>query len=219
MSEGRTSALIYAGLAGVVVSLVTSATLYPGGSWADADSSRFEPFVNYWCDLMRTESPRGESNQLSLTWARVAFCCLAGTLVLFWRTTSRELSNLPLARLVLVSGLLSAACVVLLAMLPYNTQQSLHAWVTLSAGGSGFVAMALVMMNDFRSPPIIRWDKICGAGLLVAASVNVVIYVDIILSERSESAVLPVLQKIATLLLLAWIAARTRQGIERERPH
>jgi MFS family permease len=187
--------------------LVLSSFAYPGGSWADKSAEGFEPLVNYWCDLMRTEAVNGLPNATSAALAKSAFGALAASLSVYWWVAASLLTSARLARWGIASGVLASVSVVLMLVLPYDTQPRLHAVTTLSAGGFGFLATLFIMVGSLRSGAIARWRHAWGAALLVAAIANIVVYADIVLRDNRDSATLPVIQKFGTLFFALWMTA------------
>ncbi len=157
-----------------LVMLLLSSLAYPGGSWADKDAEGFEPLVNYWCDLMRTEAVNGLPNATSATLAKIAFGALAASLSVYWWVAASLLTSSRLARWGIASGALASVCVALIVVLPYDTQRWSHVVTTLSAGGFGFVATVCIMVGSLRSGTIARWRHVWGAVLVVVAIVNIV---------------------------------------------
>ena len=190
-----------------LVLLALSALAYPGGSWAEPDAEGFRPFVNYWCDLMRTEAVNGRPNGTSAALARAAFGALALSLSSYWWAAASLFRSPRAARWAMASGAVCSICTAFLALMPYDTAPRAHVVTTLCAGGSGTLATALTLLASLDRTRPTRARHVWGAALIVAATVNIVVYADIVLWNPRESAVLPGVQKLATLFLALWMTA------------
>lgn len=209
----RTSAAVAgAALLLFLVLLLLAVRAYPGGSWADAQARGFGPLANYWCDLMRAVAVNGESNAASSALAQTAFIALAIALW-FFAPLAAGLSTSPTcARWGVVTARAAALGVVAVAALPYDTRQAPHAVATLASGAAGFVATALLLIGGWRARPAPAPRHVFGAAFVAAALANIAIYVDIVLRAPRDSAALPVVQKIATLAFVLWMAATLRDA-------
>jgi len=190
-----------------LVLLLWSAHAYPGGSWADPNGEGFHPWVNYWCDLMRTEALNGLPNGTSAALAKTAFGALAASLSVYWWVAASALNSVRLARWGLASGTLASISVALIIVFPYDTQRWLHGITTLAAGGFGLLATVFLLVASVRSKRAARWSHLWGTALVAAGIANLVAYAVLILGDNHDSAILPVVQKFATLLLALWMTA------------
>lgn len=214
------SGLATIGLAIFVVTLPLAVVAYPGGSWENPGAIGFQPFVNYWCDLMRTTALNGAPNPIAAVLARIAFGALAASLSAYWWVAASLLASPSLARWGAASGTVSAVGVALVAVFPYETQRLLHSMTTLSAGGFGFAAAVFMVVGNVQSPRahVSRWRHAWGASLVMAAMVNILVYVDIVARGDRDSAILPMAQELGTVFLVLWMVTtllEARRGSHR----
>jgi len=213
-SAGRVSLTLLA----ISLALLMAAVLfYPGGSWADADSVGFRPFVNYWCDLMRDEAVNGAPNAASAVLAKGAFGALSVSSWAFWRVVAASLRTPTLARWAVVAGTLSSVCLALVAVFPYDTLRLSHVITTLCAGASGFVASVLIMAGIRLSETTSRWGSVWGGAFMAAALVNIIVYVDIVLGSERGKILLPMVQHSGTLFMAIWMVYTVRDAGRRGR--
>lgn len=204
-SPHRDAAVALVLLALFVALLVGAVLAYPGGSWADPASEGYRPFVNYWCDLMRTQSASGAENGTASALAQAAFVTLAVALVACWRVAALLVSP-RVARWGVACGMVASAGVVLVALSPYDTRREWHAATTLMAGSTGFAAAVLMIAGSLHAGPLARWRHLWGVALLAAAAANIAVYTDCVLDGGRDSAALPVIQMFATVFLVLWMA-------------
>ena len=193
-----------------VACLAAAAVAYPGGSWADARATHFALAENYWCDLMRVRAVNGAANDTARAFARCAFLSLGAGLAAFWPAVVTLVRGQRTRHACRVAGVASSLGVMALAVVPFDRAPVLHAIVTLTAGGFGSVALAAAVVGSWRAGRL-RGAPRVGATLMVAAVLaNIVVYVDCSFVRPGPSAALPVVQKLATLLLVAWLLATAR---------
>ncbi len=191
---------------------------YPGGSWADRDARGFRPLVNYWCDLMRNAAVNGEANVTSAILARGAFTFLAASLSAFWWVAAARIHSARLARWAIVSGSLASASLAFTALLAYDAHPWAHTVATLSAGCTGLLATSLLLAGHVQSGVRSPWCRVFAAGLVASAAANIAVYVEVVAGGDRDSAVLPVVQTVATLFLVLWMAASLSESLSAPAP-
>ena len=182
---------------------------YAGGSWLNPHSTSHAFFENFWCDLLREPAHNGLPNRRSVLLGTVGFAALALALAPFWLEVSRLLSA-GRARFVRVAGVVSAIATAVVALMPSDRFPRLHAPAVLTAGSLGFVCGWLVSswaLRHFRSVPGFALSALV---LVVAAAVNLVLYIKVAYFVPSETIVLPAAQKIASIALVFWMVAGLR---------
>ncbi len=184
-------------------------TSYAGGSWLHPHATAHLFWENFWCDLLREPAHNGLPNGRSVALATLAFAAMAGALGPFWLEVSRLL---PAGRagIVRALGSVSSLATALVALLPSDHFPRLHAPAVLTAGGLGFVCgcvCAAWAVSHFRSEPAFGLSSVV---LLGAAAVNLVVYVQVAYFRATDTIVLPVAQKLATLALVFWMLAGLR---------
>ena len=194
------------GLAVFCAAMLAGAWLYPGGSWRHPQSDGFSVIENFWCDLLREPAHNGAANRWSVRLGTLGFVALGLALAPFWLEVSRLLPE-PRAKLLRVCGVASAAATSLVALVPSDRFPHLHAPVALAAGGLGLfcgVSLARFAFEQRRTWP---WLAATSLFLLCAATVNLALYTWVAYFHGPETVLLPAVQKLATVGLLAWMAA------------
>jgi hypothetical protein len=105
------------------------------------------------------------------------------------------------------SGALASAGLTLTALLPYDALPLAHSVATHSAGGAGFLAAAFVITGHVQSGVRSPWSRALAGGLVLSALANIAVYADVLTRNERDSAILPVVQKVATVFLVLWMAS------------
>ena len=188
------------------VALLCAMHSYAGGSFMHPHAAGFSWLENFWCDLLREPAYSGLPNGRSVALAGIAFAALALGLAPFWLELARLLPARR-AALVRVAGLVSSVATALVALLPSDRYPHAHAPAVLTAGGLGFacgLVCAGFAVTHFKALPAFALSSVF---LLAAASVNLVLYVNVIYFHGPDTVVLPLAQKLATVGLVSWIVA------------
>lgn len=188
-----------------VVLSSAAALVYPGGSYVDARAPGYDFWHNFWCDVTRERALNGTPNPLGAILSRAGLGAMAAALGPFWWVSRERFGRRALGRAVGLMGGLSALGLSLVAILPSDRFPAAHPVLTLSAGGLGFLAATILVGRALgvRS----RVEAGLGIATLLAASLNIVLYVQAAFLEAPLDPRLPGIQKIATLLLLAWMVS------------
>lgn len=197
----------YGALLAFVGFFLMAALAYPGGNWIDPGASGFDPLRNFWSDLLRERALDGSSNALGAALARAGFGALALGLSAFWILAAGSFRHPLAARLLIVAGLVSSVATLGVALLPSDRFPTLHPVAALVAGGLGFgcvVGCALRSLLQWRGH---RLRAVLALSLLAAAAANIVLFVRVAYFEVELTAAVPAVQKLATLLLLAWMSS------------
>jgi hypothetical protein len=213
-------ALILLGLAGFVALTALAAAVYPGGTFCDAGAPRYEFWGNFFCDLTQPVTQRGADNARSRTLAQASFASFSLALIPFWW----ELGGLIRAwrgTATRVAGLLSALATNVIAWLPSAASPSLHqasVFVAALAGlGAGVLGVAgLVARGNveetrtLRAPGFgrARAQRVAGwiGGLALLLGAADATYYAYAIAVPGCHALLPALQKLAALCVIAWMA-------------
>jgi len=203
-------------LAVFCAAMVAAALRYPGGSWLHPHAVGFSVAENFWCDLMRQPAHNGAPNG-AVVLGTVGFAALGLALWPFWLEVSRLLPP-PRSRFVRGAGGVSALGTAFVALMPSDRFPHWHGPVVLTAGGLGFIcgiSCAGFAVRAWRKAPLFAATSLF---LLLCASLNLVLYVWVAYLRGPETVVLPVAQKLATLGLLAWMAAGLRASARLPKP-
>lgn len=193
----------YVALSVFVAAMVVAIASYPGGSWTAPQASGFSLARNFWCDLMRSQAINGVDNSAAKAWASVSFAALGVALWPFWWVAGSLASG---RRRWLVTGLgtASAACLAAMTVLPSDHFRLAHGIVALSGGALG---MGASVLNIAARSPRERFGlrQITGALALLLAACNAALYVYVAYLTGPETVAQPIVQKLATSMLLAWM--------------
>lgn len=177
--------LIFTGL------YIYAASLYPGGSQADLNSTRFDWINNYWCNLMNENGMNGLENPARPI-AIFAMIILCSSLALFFLQFAKYYVEKGIWRLTIqIAGTLSMTS----AMLIFTEYHDLLTTISSVFG-------VLVVVGIFRT--IYKSDmkafKVIAIVCVLLLGVNNFIYY-----SGNSIEYLPLLQKITFALVLAWI--------------
>jgi len=198
--------------------LITAAMwVYPGGTWQDPSAVGHRFFANYYCDLLRRPALNGKDNALGAALGTAGFACLGLALGPFWIQVSRLLGARARA-FVRVAGVICAAATAVVALLPSDRFPSLHAPAVLTAGGLGLICGAACSVAAVRRRREIPAFAGASVLLLSAATLNLVLYVNVAYFDGADTIVLPASQKLATLGLIAWIVTGLSASASRPKP-
>ncbi|HKY34561.1 MAG TPA: hypothetical protein VJN18_01370 [Polyangiaceae bacterium] len=179
---------------------------YAGGSWLYPRAPSHDFFANFWCDLLREPAHNGLPNARSVQLAQVGFGAIALSQAFFWLEAARLLSPLG-ARFLRVAGVTSALATAVVALIPSDRFPALHAPAVLTAGGLGFVCGCVVSGWALRHHREMPGFALSALVLILAAAINLVLYVKVVYFIPGETIVLPAAQKVASLALVVWMVA------------
>jgi hypothetical protein len=164
---------------------------YPGGSGADPATAGFNWANNYWCNLLNSVAINGRPNG-GQGYAYAAMVILALSMVLFWWGFARFAPfKLWERKAIQWTGALSMIIALFLATRAHDV-------VINTSGAFGLVALA----GTFAGLRRLRWTGYFYAGLF-----NIVLMVlNNVLYYGSFYSILPVVQKITFVTVLAWVA-------------
>jgi hypothetical protein len=202
--QARAAAALLATLAVAIASLIVAMALYPGGTALDHLHAGHSFWFNFLCDLTGPVAVNGAANRVGSAFAQVAMAALAIALGMFWLILpwlfkgrralgvvlrcAGTLSTLGFALVPLASGLVHAAAV-FTAVVP-----------AVVAGALGIVGMLAQRSN--------RGLVALPIATLVASVVDAVLYgASFATHPRVVTPALPAGQRIAVLLMVAWMVA------------
>jgi hypothetical protein len=202
------SAALVGAVVGFVATFVAAACAYPGGTHFDHGSIGHDCWRNTLCDVARTVAIDGAPNAQGCLLARIAMTILALGLGLLFVAIPRLFPAHP--RLGSAVRLLGAATVpfaIAVVLLPTDRFSQLHGVAIVVAGLLGLTTVILALKGLFagaQSPGIV---VALGVVAMSVAAVDFGLYVAEFLSGGSAQVAVPVLERIATVLLLAWMVA------------
>jgi len=181
---------------------------YPGGTWADHATHGYDPLHNFLCDLLEPTALDGEANAASARASVTAVIVLAAGLTLTWwllpalfPARARRL-GVPVRAL----GIASTLGVVAVPLAPATSWYWSHAGAVLFAGASGLAAAATSVVGLAHARDERRLARL-GAFVVAVALVDVALFVHQLIVVGNPSVWLSLLEVVATVSLLAWLAA------------
>jgi hypothetical protein len=212
----RAASLATAVALGVFIAAMAIAiAAYPGGSWTAPSEPGFSMSRNFWCDLLRSRAINGLDNATSKSWASLAFATLAAGTLPFW-SAAAALFPPHRRRLVGILGAGSAVGLGLMAALPSDRYPVAHGVVALAGAASGMLAGAMSALLRLSGEPRLGARRVAAALTLGFAASNAGLYVYVAYLRAPETLAQPVVQKLATLLLVIWMMLTVRRANERE---
>ena len=188
------------------IAMVAATWSYGGGSWLHPGAPSHLFWENFWCDLLREPAHNGNPNSWSVLLATLGFGGLAGALGFHWIQVSHLLPPRR-ARFVRKAGVVSAIAIALIPFVPSDRFPQLHPPAVLTAGGLSFACGCVCWafaLRHFRRAPVYG---VTSLALMCGAMVNLLLYVQVVYFQGRITILLPAAQKVATLLLVAWMLA------------
>jgi hypothetical protein len=183
----------YSILLGIIISLLLLlvATLhYPGGSRFDKNSVGYDWKNNYLSNLFDVKAVNGSENAARL-WAIAGMLFLCASFALFFIEFPKKISSKGAAKIIRYCGV-SAMIFAFLAVTPY------HDAVIRIASTLGLISMFYITVFVFKSR-LLLLGILSVVCLLVSYSCNYIYF------TRSYVEYLPIFQKIALAITIAWI--------------
>lgn len=202
----RPSSLTRIALLTFSVAMAAAALVYPGGSWTDGGARGFSLLRNFWCDLLRSHAINGADNTLGKWLASVGFAALGLGLWPYWVVAASLLPSRR-RRVVIALGWISAASLGAMVVLPSDRFPLLHGAVALLGGGLGIACASVCLAARVPGEQGASVRRVAGVAALALAVANAALYVYVAYAGGAETVWQPVVQKLATLALLLWMAA------------
>jgi hypothetical protein len=204
---------IVCGVAAFAALEIAAMALYPGGTWWDATARGHRFWENYLCDLEWRVALNGQPNPIGSRLAEAALLVLVLALAPFWRAVPRLFaSDARSGGAVRALGLVSVAATVAVVFMPSERFGALHGAMVVVATVPGLVAAGLAVRGLLAGEPRPRLAATIGASMLAVAVVDFVLYVSHLVGHREGTPLVPTLEKVALLLLLAWMVAVARRS-------
>ncbi|HZU82606.1 MAG TPA: hypothetical protein VE987_06805 [Polyangiaceae bacterium] len=191
--------------------------LYPGGTFWDPSARGARFWQNFLCDLESDVALDGEPNVVGARVARAAMLTMVLGFAPFWWTVPRLFVSLPrLGSCVRALGLASLAGIVAVTLMPSSRYGYLHGVAVIVAGLPGLSAAALAVVGLARAEARPRVAAAIGAAMLASAGVDFALYARTMVGGGPGPRVLPIAQKLALILLLAWMVVVAWRAAIRE---
>lgn len=189
--------------------------LYPGGTWYNRRAEGHSFTHNFLCDLMQTRAVNGMPNPVGSVVTQVAMVTVLVGLAAFFVQVGRfgdaqARANKVTRRAGLFACVLGCSVPLVQADLFFAA----HLVVVVASFLPALVATIAALIVCLRAKDVPLWIRALAALTLGAAALDFVLYVlgygmawDIVPSvqRRLLNHSLPVIQRIATLALLAWV--------------
>ena len=172
---------------------IYAASLYPGGSQADINSIGFEWRDNYWCNLMSAEAMNGEVNPGSPV-ALLGMVVLCSSMTIFFVQFANYFEdNIRWRRIIKIAGALGMFSAIFI----FTQYHDIMTTLLSICGTVGLIGIIRALhKND------LTFFKASGLLCMVVIGVNNFFYYN-----ESLIKYLPVIQKIAFILILSWTIA------------
>jgi hypothetical protein len=186
---------------GVFVVLTALAMhVYPGGTAWDPTTHGHDFWMNYLCDLARTNALNGEPNRLGSRLTQFALLALAaGALAFWWSMPHLFPARRRLGIAVRALGTISFSAMVLVAFLPSDRFSTLHP-ILLSLGILPGLAAGACSLFGLRRGPFLL-----GLFALVSCATDFVLYAQQLSVEGAGSALVVIMERVTLLAILAWM--------------
>jgi hypothetical protein len=201
------------GLSTCIGSGAVAAHFYPGGTYWDRQSTGFD-LTNFWCDLLRPIALGGAENSVGTRAAQVALLALALGLGPFFSLAAEELGLAGFRRLVATTGAWGGRiALILVAAGTGRLPSAVHDWAILLGAPLGLVTLCLVVIDSSR---LARWLPLLGGAGLALGLWNLLQYAREALLHAPAWPGLPLVQKAATLGVLAFLTLFLVQALRRD---
>ncbi len=180
--------------------------LYPGGTWFQTSRVGHAFWQNFLCDLLHARSLNGGDNQVGATVARLAMSVEGLALVLVWLVGPELFGHRALALSSRALGAVAGLGVCAVVLLPSDRFGVLHGTsVIVASVAGGGATLALVVGLLLR--PQTRPTATLGAVTLIVAMIDLWLYARTQFGDVPLSVLTPALQRVATLLAVAFCVA------------
>jgi hypothetical protein len=210
MRQRAVALAVVASLSASVALLAMAMRLYPGGTWCDEATPGHAFWGNFLCDLAWDTSIGGAPNPLGSRIGKAAMTSLALATALFFVLVPALFggrARWPRAALVVPGlGTLSVVGMIAVAVLPSSEVGDLHAVLVFLSAGPAFVAAFVAVVALARDEPRPRVAAATGAFAIFVSVLDLALYAWHLASRADCAPLVPVVQKVALGLLLAWMA-------------
>jgi hypothetical protein len=183
--------------------------LYPGGTWWEPGARGHRFWQNFLCDLSWRVALDGQDNRVGSLLSQAAMLVFVGGFVPFWVLVGGKG-----ARGVRVLGFASVVGTAAVTLMPSDRFGAMHGMAVMVAATTGLLGAILAAVGQLRAG-----DRVAGGlGLAVLATggVDFALYVQTFGSGGPGPLALPAVQKVALLLLMAWMGVVAARGHARQ---
>lgn len=204
MSDRSLGAALLGSIALFLVLYATAIVLYPGGTWFDRSAPGYDLLRNFVCDLTQPIALNGQANPGSFFGKASMLAFDAGLSLNFLGALRLGTPTPRMARVVRVLAALSFVGIAAVPLLPSLVFGSLHTIAVLGGAIAGLFAGGFSVAVLRRSP----YRRVANLGIVMFATafLDAAIYAWSIGAGTTPLA-LPVIQRLALVLILAWLAS------------
>jgi hypothetical protein len=187
-----------------VVFEAVAMSLYPGGTWWEPGARGYRFWQNYVCDTTLRVALNGQANGLGSLVSQAAMLVLvAGFVPFWWIAAGRD------GRIVRVLGVASVVGTAAVTLMPSDRFGAMHGVAVMVGATTGLAAAVLATVAQHRAGDrVAGW---LGVAALGSAGVDFGMYVHTFASGGAGWMAVPAVQKLALMVLLAWMAAVIRE--------
>jgi hypothetical protein len=205
------SRLIVLSVLGSAVLEFVAMRLYPGGTFWDPATRGARFWQNFLCDLGSQVALNGQPNPLGARFGQAAIWLMVIGLAPFWWIVPGRFARLRrLGRAVRALGLASLGGIVAASLMPSSRFGALHGMAVVLAAAPGLCAAGLAVAGLAHAEPRPAVRALLGAAMLAFALVDFGLYGRTMLYGGPGPILLPIAQKLAALLLVAWMIVVAR---------
>ncbi len=181
--------------------------VYPGGTWFDKTTPGHHFWFNFLCDLLRQNGLDGRPNPLGSRLATVGMLSLVIAIAAYFWIAPDAMPRWPnVGRIVRITGMLGAAGLVSVALLPSDRFGKLHTVAIVLAAGPGIIAVSLALAGVVFDPQAQVWHRLLGISLWLSVVATAVLFVLHTFMGGGWIRALPTMQRLSTILAVTWIA-------------
>jgi hypothetical protein len=182
--------------------------LYPGGTWFDRGVPGHSFLSNFLCDLLAETALNGEPNPIGSRLALFGMTSLVIGMLPLWLMLPALMPDRPgLGRALGRVGTLGVSALLVVPLATSERCGLYHGLVVELAGIPNFTALLLAVVGLARTRQRSRLVTYLGVALAAAALVDFAWYSWYTCRGELGSMFVPGLQKVAAMLLLAWMVA------------
>jgi hypothetical membrane protein len=210
----KTSWFLLLSIVGFILLETIAMVLYPGGTWMDRASRGHDFFRNFFCDLTAPKALNGQPNPGAI-FAKVGMFVFTLGLIPFWLLVTSILrqARARLAKTVLGLGTVSSIAAALVPFVPSQQFGNLHPMLVFLAGIPGILAGGLSTYGLVKTKSGSRLPARLAVLTVILVGIDGVFYaIHVATGYELHPTLLPGLQKIAALSLVAWMAASALLG-------
>ena len=211
--RARLRRLIQVAVVGFVVLTGAAMWAYPGGHVFQTQAPGHHLLYNFLCDLMDPRAINGQPNLVSSTLMVSAFCVVyfLGLLPSWWCVPSLFSRRRWVVWMVRGAGVLSLLGIFALFLSGVGSLAISHDLATFLAAIPGIVATFMVVAITVRDRLTTWWFSLSSAAMLLAATLDALLYLRVVWFEDALTPIVPALQRVAMVLILVWLLQLARE--------